>query len=114
MFAQIVTFEESPEQLTEGLRHLREEVVPSVGAADGLHGAYWLVDREHGRRLTLMFWASESAQAAAMPGIIQGVGTRRAAGGRTNPANAPTNVSKYEIFAQAAPGRVAEVVAASA
>ena len=113
MFAQIATFEETPEQLTEGLRHLQEEVVPSFGQPEGLLAAYWLVDPASGRRLTLMIWDNPEAQAAAMPAIMQGIGARRAAAGRQNPPNSPTSVAKYEIFAQAVSGRAAELASAT-
>ena len=114
MFAQIATFEESAEQLNEGLRHLREEVIPSVGAVDGLVAAYWLVNPTGGKRLSLMLWDSDEAQAAAMPGIMQGVGSRRSAAGKTTPANAPTSVERFDVVGQARGGRPAEPVPAIA
>jgi hypothetical protein len=112
MFAQIATFEETPEQLTEGLRHLREEVIPSVGTPDGLLAAYWLIDEPSGKRLTVMLWENDAKQAGAMPGIMQGVNERRAAAGRTNPPNSPISVQRYEIVGHTSGSRPGQQTAA--
>jgi hypothetical protein len=43
----IATFEESGEQLEEGMRHVREEVVPSIRGSKGVRAAYgWSIGRQ--------------------------------------------------------------------
>src|SRR2546428_13335259 len=67
MIVTMATFSETGTQLDEGVRHVREEVVPSIHAAKGLRAGYWLVDREHGKRLSIMVWDDSDAMSAAMP-----------------------------------------------
>ena len=43
MIVTIATFEESGEQLDEGMRHVQEEVVPSIRGAAGLRAATGLL-----------------------------------------------------------------------
>jgi heme-degrading monooxygenase HmoA len=51
-----------------GIKHADKEVLPALKDADGLTG-FWLVDRDSGRRLTVMVWDSEGAAAAGMAAI---------------------------------------------
>ena len=69
MIVTIATFDESGEQLDEGIRHVREEVVPSIRGATGLRAGYWLVDREAGKRLSVTVWEDGDAAAAAWPEV---------------------------------------------
>src|SRR4029453_12613502 len=54
------------------LRH--DEVIPPLAEAPGLHG-WWLVDREHGKRLSVMVWDSQEEADTVRP--------RRSAAART-------------------------------
>ncbi|TMF21800.1 MAG: hypothetical protein E6I35_00090 [Chloroflexi bacterium] len=100
MIVTIATFEESGEQLDEGMRHVQEEVVPSIRGAAGLRAAYWLVDRDAGKRLSVTVWNDANASAAAMPAVIASIKRLREEAGRTEPQRAPDRSERFEVFAQ--------------
>jgi hypothetical protein len=100
MIVTIATFEESGEQLDEGVRHVREEVVPSIRGAAGLRAAYWLVDRVAGKRLSVTVWNDTNAPAAAMPGVMASIKRLREEAGRTEPQRSLDRSERFEVFAE--------------
>lgn len=64
MFARVSTFEGSPDQLDEGTRYARENVLPSARQDAGWKGVISLVDRNTGKALTITLWDSEQAMRA--------------------------------------------------
>ena len=94
MYAQVITFDEAPEEVDNGIEHVLEDVVPALEESDGATG-FWLVDRERGKRLSVMVWESEEAAQAAFARIGERVAARP---GVVRPK--PVSVERYEIYAR--------------
>jgi heme-degrading monooxygenase HmoA len=65
IFARIGTWQGSPEDLENWVARAGEVVKPKVQQQPGLGAAYWLVDREGGKGLTITLWESEEAMRAS-------------------------------------------------
>ena len=63
MFARVTKFEGSPEQMAEGVRVWREDVMPWLRDATGFRGWVALLDRENEKGLGISFWETEEAMA---------------------------------------------------
>jgi len=95
VYAQVISFEDSPQDLEDGMSHVREEVIPAAQAATGVKGV-WLVDRESGTRLTVaLFDDEESAQA-----FFAAVGEATAKQPDRNRPK-PVGSKRYEVYGAA-------------
>ena len=93
MFAMVMSFDdESQQDVNDGIEHVREEVIPAFEKSGGVK-AWWLVDREAGRRVTVMVWDSEERFKAGMANVQE---ARAAEPDRNRPA--PTSVQRFEIY----------------
>ena len=93
MFAVVLSFDgESAEDLTAGIEHVQDEVIPALEHASGLRG-WWLADREAGRSLTVMEWDTQDQYDAGMASIQQ---ARAKDPGRRRPA--PSSAARFEVY----------------
>jgi heme-degrading monooxygenase HmoA len=65
VFARVSTFTGASDEIDEAIRQIRENVLPSVEQLDGYKGAYFLVDRQNGKSLSMTLWESEEAMRAS-------------------------------------------------
>ncbi len=65
MHARVSIFEGSPDELDEGLRQAREQVLPRARQMDGFKGLIALGDRQSGKTLGITLWESEEAMRAS-------------------------------------------------
>jgi len=93
MFAVVMSFEgESEEDLAAGIEHVKDEVIPALEHSGGLHG-WWLVDRDAGRRLTVMVWDTQEQYDAGMARIQE---ARAKDPDRRRPG--PSSVARLEVY----------------
>ena len=103
MYAQIVTFQETAEQVDAGIAHVLDDVIPALEHAPGLTGL-WLANRETGKRLSILVWDSESAAAAAMADVQKRIAVS------THPRPTPASIEKFEVYAMVGAGAAIAVV----
>lgn len=92
MYAQVITFDEEPEAVAAGIAHVETEVLPAMQTAKGLIGL-WLVDRESGKRISVMVWEDESEAEAAFARVAA---LRERHPDLTRPI--PSGVARYEVY----------------
>jgi heme-degrading monooxygenase HmoA len=61
MHARMTTLEGSPGRMDEGVREVREDVLPQLQQQDGFKGFLALGDRHSGKLVGITFWESEQA-----------------------------------------------------
>ena len=99
MFATLMTFDgESPRDLAAGIEHVRDEVLPAFQHTDGVQG-WWLVDREAGRRVSLLICDGEEQLQSALARVAQ---ARAADPDRNRPA--PSTTQRFEVYGATTPG----------
>jgi hypothetical protein len=64
VYARVSTSEGSPQQIDEGLRYLREEILPTGKDDPGFKGLIALADRNSGKTLSITLLESEEEMGA--------------------------------------------------
>lgn len=96
MFATLMIFDdESHDDLDAGIEHVRDEVIPAIEQTDGVQG-WWLVDRDAGRRVTVLICDGDDQLQSAMTRVQQ---ARAKDPDRRRPA--PSTVQRFEIYGAA-------------
>jgi hypothetical protein len=65
MFARIHTLDTTPEQFEEGLKIIREQLLPWTRESTGFRGMIGLRHREGGTALVITLWADEASLGAS-------------------------------------------------
>ena len=65
MHARMSTLEGSPEEMHEGLRDVRERVLPLLKQQEGFKGFIALGNHQSGELIGITFWESEQAMRAS-------------------------------------------------
>jgi heme-degrading monooxygenase HmoA len=93
VYARVSTLEGPADQIDEGFRYLREQILPNAFQEDeGFKGALALADRQSGKTLTITLWESEETMRATEEEANRLRSELAEAGGETIAA-----VERYEV-----------------
>jgi heme-degrading monooxygenase HmoA len=93
MFARVSTIQGKPQQVEDGIRQYREQVIPAVKKIVGFKGAFFLVDRKSGKEVSITLWDTEKDLQASTKAADQ----LRAQAAQTVAAPKPPVVEIYEL-----------------
>ena len=92
MYARVTTLEGPPERIDDGIRHVREQVLPQLQQMDGFKGFISLGDRQSGKILGVALWESEAVLRATEEAVSRvRSGAAEATGGTV------AGVEQYEV-----------------
>jgi heme-degrading monooxygenase HmoA len=92
MHARMSTLEGSPEEMDEGLRDVRERVLPLLKQQEGFKGFIALGNHQSGELIGITFWESEQAMQAS-----EEVGDRTRSDTAEDTGDAIEDVERYEV-----------------
>jgi heme-degrading monooxygenase HmoA len=92
VYARMSVLEGSPDQIDEGLRHVREQVLPLIQQQDGFKGFIALSDQQSGKVIGVSFWESEQAMQAS-----EEVGNRTRSESAEATGGTVAGVERYEV-----------------
>ncbi|MGZ4495488.1 MAG: hypothetical protein ACXVWU_12360 [Nocardioides sp.] len=93
MYARSTTLQAQPGSIDAGITYFEDEVLPALRGMDGFIGDSLVVDRESGRCIATVSWATEEARAA----IAEPVRLLRERAAAVFGATAPAQVDEWEI-----------------
>jgi len=92
MYARMSTLEGSPDQMDEGLRDVKEHVLPLLHQQDGFKGFITLGNRQSGELIGITFWESEKAMQDS-----EEVGDRTRSDTAEDTGDTIEDVERYEV-----------------
>ena len=92
MHARMTTMEGSSERLAEGLREIREDVLPQLQQQDGFKGFVVFDNRQNGELIGFSLWESEQAMQAS-----EEVGDRTRKESAETMSDTIAGVERYEV-----------------
>ena len=92
MHARVTTMEGSSERLDEGLREIKEEVLPQLQQQDGFKGFVVFDNRQNGKLVGFSLWESEQAMQAS-----EEVADRTRRESAQTMSDTITGVERYEV-----------------
>jgi heme-degrading monooxygenase HmoA len=92
MHARMTTLEGTPDRMDEGLRQVREHVLPLLQQQDGFKGFIAHGDRQSGKLIGVSFWESEKAMQAS-----EDVGDRTRSESAEAMSDTIAGVERYEV-----------------
>ena len=92
MHARMSSLEGPPDQIVEGLRYVKEQVLPLMQQQDGFRGFIVLSHRQSGRGMGISFWESEEAMQAS-----EEVGDRTRSESAETTGATVAGVERYEV-----------------
>ena len=96
MLARVSTIQGKPQQVEDGIRQYREQVMSAVKKMAGFKGAYFLVDRKSGKEVSITLWDTEKNLQDSAKAADQ----LRAQASQTVAASKPPIVEIYEVAVQ--------------
>jgi heme-degrading monooxygenase HmoA len=92
MHARVSTLEGPADRMDEGLRHVREQVLPLLRQQDGFKGFVAFGDRQSGKLIGVSFWENEQAMQAS-----EEVGNRERNESAEAMGDTVAGVERYEV-----------------
>ena len=92
MHARVTTMEGSSERLDEGLREIKEDVLPQLQQQDGFKGFVVFDNRQSGKLIGFSLWESEQAMQAS-----EEVGDRTRRESAETMSDTIAGVERYEV-----------------
>jgi heme-degrading monooxygenase HmoA len=92
MYARMSTLKGSPDQMDEGLRDVKEHVLPLLHQQDGFKGFIALGNRQSGELIGITFWESEKAMQDS-----EEVGDRTRSDTAEDTGDTIADVERYEV-----------------
>ena len=94
MFARIAAYAAEPSlyRIEQGIRRAREKALPRLRQLDGFEGAYFFVERQSGKAISISLWESEEAMHRSEE-VVRTLRDEIAAGLATN----QVDVEHYEV-----------------